>query len=420
VSVGLLALLLGLAPAQGALEQLAAHVAAQASAAGAEAPLAVSVSALGHPSLEDAFATLLLSALSARGLEPQLLPLGEDAEALARARGSRALLRLRLTLDGTLAASGDVLSTWVNFFSGRRPPRKPTPSAVVFFEVAEDAAVRALAARPEGQALRLEPEALARFSVRTAALAAGDLDGDGRAELAVLTEEAVEVRAADGRLLARRVLSGLPLAEPVPREPFGTLCVCEGLLYAYSATRAQGEVLALVQGELVVRAPLLRPVVACGRPPLEAAFLPGVSRLVPVGKGWPELASGPSAWGLFARSLPGGQGWLLLYEDGTARTLGPAGSWRTLLRVGAGAALVEGKGGSAFSVAASSDAATPAVDRLRLLGAADGVEHGSVEVPGRILQVTSAALETNGAEALVLGVWRPEGGAELRLVRGAR
>jgi hypothetical protein len=418
VSVGLLALLLSSAPAQGALEQLAAHVAAQASAAGAEAPLAVSVSAPGHPFLQDAFTTLLLSELSTRGLEPQLLPPGGEPEALAKERGSRALLRLRLTLDGTLAASGDVLSTWVNFFSGRRPGRKPLPSGVVFFEVAQDAAVRALAARPEAQTLRLEPEALARFSVRTAALAAGDLDGDGRAELAVLTEDAVEVRAADGRLLARRALSGLPLAEPPPREPFGTLCTCEGLLYAFSATRAQGEVLALVEGALVVRAPLMRPVVACGRPPLEAAFLPGVSRLVPVGKGWPELAVSPAAWGLFARTLSMGPSWLLLYEDGTARTLGRPGSWRTLLHVGAGAALVEVD--EALAVAASSDAAALAVDRLRLLGAADGVEHGSVEVPGRILQVAAARLETNGAEALVLGVWRPEGGAELRLVRSAR
>ncbi len=420
MSAALLALLVLQAPAPGALEHLAAQLAAQARAARAEAPLGVSVSAPGHLALQQAFSTVLLSRLGALGLEPQLLAGSADAEALARARGLRGLLRVRLTLDGALVASGDVLSTWQNFFSGPKPLRQGEPAAVVFAEVAPDAAVRALGSRPESETLFLEPEPLARFSVRTAALAAGDLDGDGRPELAVLTEEAVEVHAADGRLLARRTLTGLPWAEPAPREAFGTLCLCEGLLYAYSARRAAGEVLALVAGALVLRAPLPRPVVACGRPPLEAVFLPGVARLAPVGPGWPEPPAGPPAWGLLSRTGLSGPRWLVLQEDGTARARGAAGPWRTLLRVGAGAALVDVAGDGAFAVAASSDAAAPAVDRLRLLGPEDGAERGSVEVPGRILQVAAAALEANAPEALVLGVWRPEGGAELRLLRGAR
>jgi hypothetical protein len=88
--------------------------------------------------------------------------------------------------------------------------------------------------------------------------------------------------------------------------------------------------------------------------------------------------------------------------------------------VGAGAALADVAGDGALRVVATSDAAAPAADRLRLLAVADGSESGSLDVPGRILQVTAASLDADGSEALVLGVWRPEGGAELRVVRGAR
>jgi len=87
--------------------------------------------------------------------------------------------------------------------------------------------------------------------------------------------------------------------------------------------------------------------------------------------------------------------------------------------VGAGAALLEAPPGGALRVAASTAAQAQATDRLRLLFLADASEGNGVEVPGRILQVTAARLETDGTEALVLGVWRPEGGAELRVVRGA-
>jgi hypothetical protein len=84
--------------------------------------------------------------------------------------------------------------------------------------------------------------------------------------------------------------------------------------------------------------------------------------------------------------------------------------------VGAGAALQDARDGALF-LAASSSAAAPAEDVLRLLGLADGTEHARVPVPGRILQVAAAAFEANGPEALVLGVWGADGGAEVRVVR---
>jgi hypothetical protein len=80
--------------------------------------------------------------------------------------------------------------------------------------------------------------------------------------------------------------------------------------------------------------------------------------------------------------------------------------------VGAGAALVPWRG--EMRVAASSAAAAPAEDRLRLVGT--GPEEPTVAVPGRILQVCAGA--PGPGPALVLGVWTADGGSELRVVRG--
>jgi hypothetical protein len=325
---------------------------------------------------------------------------------------------VRLRLTERLLALGDVSSTWRNFFSGRAKSMPARPTTLLFAEVAADAVVQALAAA-EVPGLQLAPEPLARWPVRTAALAAGDLDGDGASELVVLTEEAVEVRALDGHLLARRALDALPMAALPSREPFGTLCVCHGLLYAFSATRAAGEVLALEARGLVVRETLRRPVVACGPPLLEATFLPGAARLAPAGDGWPPLPPGAATWGILGKTWASGRVVLLLREDGTATAVRDTGPPLTVRGVGAGAALVEGAPEGALGLlAASSSAPAPAEDNLRLLALKDGTPQGGLQLKGRILQVATGRLSVDGAEALVLGVWREDGGAELRLVRG--
>ncbi len=287
-------------------------------------------------------------------------------------------------------------------------------------EVAPDGAVRALARAPDAPALLLAAAPLAAWPVRTAALATGDMDGDGRPEVAVLTEEAVEVLGRDGRLLARRPFLGLPPAEVPAREAFGTLCICDGLLYAFSGAHAAGQVLALQDGALVPVAVLSRPVVACGPPQLEATPVPGAARLVPFGHGWPALPEGRAAWGLAVRPTAAGPAVLVLREDGTAVLRRGSGNWQTAPAVGAGAALVDVSGDGSLRLAASGDGAAVAQDSLRLLRLEDGTAEGAVEVPGRIVQVAAAALDGPGAEALLLGVWLPDGGAQLRLVRGAR
>lgn len=413
-------LVLAQTPPAGALETLAEAIVAQARAARAEPPVAVAVAAPGRPALEQAFATVLVARLADAGLAPRLLPPGGDPEAMARERGARALIRLRLTLDATLTASGDVLSTWVNFWAGRTPTRSGSPAAALSAEVGPDATVRLLARAETGVALLLEPDPLARWPVRTEALAAGDLDGDGRAELAVLTEDAVEVRARDGRLLARRTLEGLPRAERPTRDPFGTLCICERRLFAFAADRARGEVLELVGDALLARASLEQPVVGCAPEKLEATFLPGLARLLPAGGPWPSLAGAPRAWGGSARPTRSGPAVLVQLEDATARWSSGPGKLLVLQGVGAGAAAVDLAADGVVRIAASSGAAAPAVDRLRLLAATDGAERASIDVPGRILQVAAADVDGDGREALLLGIWRPEGGSELRLLRSQR
>jgi hypothetical protein len=265
-----------------------------------------------------------------------------------------------------------------------------------------DRATQLLAAgTAQGTGLVLDPTPLARFPVRTAALTTGDLDGDGRPEVAVLAGGEVSVLDAAGALLARHSLLDLPSAAAPAREPFGTLCISDGrLLVAWA--RSESPVALRLQGGQLVRGPgAPGPTLGCGDSAEPASFVPGAARLV--------LTRGSEReplWGGDAR--PGHR--LLLLPDGTARWFQSGAEVRLLRDVGAGAALVSWQG--EVRVAASSAAAAPTEDRLRLLGA--GPEEASVTVPGRILQVSPGA-----PGALLLGVWTPDGGSELRLVRGA-
>jgi hypothetical protein len=74
------------------------------------------------------------------------------------------------------------------------------------------------------------------------ALAAGDLDGDGRAELVALTERAVIVMAPARRGMVERARIALP-AEPAsirPRDAVGALAIAGGEIWARSSTAGRG------------------------------------------------------------------------------------------------------------------------------------------------------------------------------------
>lgn len=92
------------------------------------------------------------------------------------------------------------------------------------------------------------------------ALAAGSLDGDGRAELVLLTAAEVVIARLGGeraQIVARHPLPDAP-AVPRPRDPVGALALRRGgggavEILARSSERAEGVVLALEGGALVER-----------------------------------------------------------------------------------------------------------------------------------------------------------------------
>ncbi|HVP62268.1 MAG TPA: hypothetical protein VMT11_17050 [Myxococcaceae bacterium] len=388
-----------------AVEALADQLREVLVAARPEAPVAVAVQGTSS-ALCESVGAVLAARLTGAGLPALVLPGGPDAPARARGQGARSLLSLQLRVDGQLAAAGELRSVWRNFWAGRTPV-EAGPARLVSAAVPADPAARLLAAAgASGASLILDPAPLARFAVRTAALASGDLDGDGRPELAVLVGDEVVVLDAAGQPVARHGLSDLPPAPAPVREPFGTLCIANGLLAVASASAEAAVTLQLRGSQLMRLGHGGGPTLGCGASAEPATFVPGMARL--------QLDRGQErevVWGGDAR---GGHR-LLLFPDGTARWSAPGAGPRVLGQVGAGAALVSW--GGELRVAASSAAAAPAEDRLRLLG--PGAEEPSLAVAGRILQVQPTD-DLGGAPALVLGVWTAEGGSELRVVRGAR
>jgi hypothetical protein len=406
VSTGLAlsAVLLAAAPAP-AIEVLADQLRDALVAARPEPPVAVAVQG-PSAALSESVGAVLAARLSGAGLSALLLPPGPDAAARARGQGARTLLGLQLRVDGELAAAGELRSVWRNFWAGRTPV-EAGPARLVSAAVPVDPATRLLAAAgAPGTGLALDPAPLARFAARTAALASGDLDGDGRPELAVLVGDEVLVLDAAGQPLARTGLGELPPAAVPVREPFGTLCIAGGVLSVASA-RAETAVTFQLRGNQLVRTGTGGgPTLGCGESAEPVTFVPGLARLL--------RARGPEREVLWGGDARAGHR-LLLFPDGTARWLSPGGGVRMLGQVGAGAALVSW--GGEMRVAASGAAVPRGEDRLRLLGPGD--QDASVPVPGRVLQVQPTG-DLGGAPALVLGVWTAEGGSELRVVRGGR
>ncbi|MGZ6078385.1 MAG: hypothetical protein ACXWK6_11315 [Myxococcaceae bacterium] len=397
------ALLAAASPPPAALEGLADQLRAQAVAARPEPPVAVAVQS-SSPALAEALGALLAARLAESGLPALVLAPGDDAPARARAAGARSLLGVRVQLGETLTAAGELRSVWRNFWAGRTP-LEAGPVRVLAASATPDRATVLLAATGAGaEGLTLDEAPLIRFPLRTAALASGDLDGDGRPELAVLVGAEVVVLSLAGTPLARHALGELPPAAAPAREPFGTLCIVDGRLLVAWARAESPLVLQLQAGQLVRGPGTGGPTLGCGASAEPAAFVPGAARLT--------LTRGPEREVLWGGDVRAGHR-LLLLPDGTARWILTGTEVRVLRDVGAGAALVPWRG--EVRVAASGAAPAPTEDRLRLVGSGGG--EPSVSVPGRILQVRPAP-GPGGSPALVLGVWTPDGGSELRVVRG--
>jgi hypothetical protein len=384
-----------------ALELLVSRISDRVLAARPEAPVAVAVSS-ASPALATAAATLLAARLSGAGLPSFVLSGEEEPVSRAQAQGAGTLVRLVVRLDADITAAGDLRSVHRNFWAGRTPVLEG-PALSLAAAVPADSGSRLLWAAGQGPVgLVLHPTPFARFSERTAAMAAGDVDGDGRTEVAVLLESEVQLLDDGGRLRGRFQLADVPAAAAPVREPFGTICIRDGHIEVAPARAASGVILRWTGDSLVSTGSGARPTLGCAGDALPARFVSGVARLQ---ADWPT--PNQTVWGGDVRR--GHR--LLLFPDGTATWWLPGESEPKQIKdVGAGAALVDWS--DEMFIAASSDAANPADDRLRVEGARSSL--GDLQVPGRILQICRAALD--GQVVLVLGVWTTGGGSELRIV----
>ncbi|WP_342375131.1 VCBS repeat-containing protein [Myxococcus stipitatus] len=419
-----------------AVQRLSQALATSVRALPAEAPVALYLSG-GSAELRRAVGSVLAGRLAAVGLAPTLVdaPSAEAAEGVARAQGARTLVRLTLDVEaGALRARGDALGTWVNFWSGRAPTRPARPSGALVESVDADAEVLALAAlgvpstppvSPGGptRSIRLLGATLVRLEQPVAALAAGDLDGDGRDEIAVMTEADVSVFGAEGRLLARRELSALPFSSTPTREPFGALAVLPGppRLAAWSSRRAQGEVLVLDKGRGT-----LRPVGTLDGAPVGAvergSFVPGQTSFqaeVRFADGKAQALPAP-----FSTASLAPPRMLFVHPDATASLYARPGVPPTrLVGLGTGSALGDLDGDGTPELLTTSALLQPSPDVLRVhsLRAEDPVAHeplwqGSLP-PGRALFVVVADLDGDERREVVVGMWKPDGTGELFLLR---
>ncbi|MCA2978925.1 MAG: VCBS repeat-containing protein, partial [Myxococcaceae bacterium] len=368
--------LLAAAPGGSTLERAAAGVVERLQQARLEGPVTLHVEAQ-LPALGRAFATVLCGRLVAAKVPCDTLE-GVSVDAAveqARARGRSTLVRLTVDVTGSaLAVRGDALETWRNVWAGDEPSRSDRGAAL---GLTLDADAEALAFAPPlappppapAAPLVLSLTSFARLPMVPVALAAGDLDGDQRAEVAVLLGEEVVVFSPEGKVLARAGLSQAPLTGPGPREPFGALVIgaAPQRLTAWSARRAKAEVFALSGTTLEPRG-TQDAVVLDG---LGVRLEPGLNRFLPEAQLGGRAVRMPA--GFQAASTRGGVT-LLVWPDGTAslgRRLPPPGR---LADVGAGSALADVDGDGAPELLVST---------ARTAGDEPAAQHGGEGAPQR-------------------------------------
>jgi hypothetical protein len=429
----LVLLILGAAPVEPepAIDRLARAVVEQAARAVPESPVAVWIEA-PTPALARAFASVLSGQLVSKRYSAVVLeaPNAGTAERTAREKDLRTLIRVSLSAENTrLVARGDVLHTWVNFWAGSAPTR-PGPGAALAATVDADAQAMTLASAanpavtPSTAPLKLTLGLLARLPSPPAAIGIGDLDGDKRPEIAVLTDDELLVFSVDGRLVARADLRLLPASARPTREPFGAISIQSGTISWISGKRAHGETVTVAAGATRVTGAIdelaLDGVTVRGVPGLNA-FAAEV--------GWfgkPLALPAP----LTATTTRAGVT-LFIFANGTGALTRGAPPSAIFSQAPSAALLADLDGDGTAELVSTSPRFFPEQDEVRVLAVAaveaiaahagslgEAAPIWSGPTPrGRVLTAAAADLDGDGAEEVVLGSWLADGTGELLIAR---
>lgn len=394
------------------LEVLALRVAKGVSL---EPPVLVSVQG-PDDMLRRAFEGHLASALAAKALSPVV------AEHHGAVHSSaRSMLRVEISLVGTkLVARGEGRSIWVNFWAGNTPTQA-VGSISLAESIEADESTRLLLGGMSQPVVKgplvLTLVPFAGLPAQPAALATGDVDGDGLDEVAVVVGDEVRLLSSSGALLAKAALNPSPVASAITREPFGAAWVGSKRVIAWSARRQKAVVFdvsasGLVPSGVVSQVPM---------GPLSLTLEPGVNRYQPAVSATTTFERGPQAIDVSGPMV------LAQFDDGSASLLRPGKAAGTMTGVGCGLGFIDVDGDGQVEVLVTDAKRFGDEDAMRLVPlSAFEADAGQVKSPtwwqssvtkGRVLMARSAKLDTREGSEMVLGLWHSDGSGSLMVLR---
>lgn len=423
----------------GSLETASRELADKAAAhLGGDRRVAVAVLSPDAEALAAPVEAVVADVLARRG--PSVIPLRgaqrADPEGAARQLGCDHLVRIQVALstdgDRELLLAAEVLPTWQSFFL-QRVPARPPGAAVVTARVRADREVLLLAKAPvppSSGPFRVSVRPLLKLDATVLALAVGDVLGDGRAAIAVVSPHGLAL-VQNGRVVARREVPELP-AGRAPRDPTAAIAIGDfggGRIAYFLAGANNGEVIAVEGGSLrPVGVLSAAPICAGAAGKLFGHFVPGRGTIADTLAPYIDPkeiraipAKGRELVGVAATPRPSRIAYAALYSDGALIPLGqdlkPAFS--PVASVGAGFALADLDGDGVPELVASSGTPGP-TDRIRVLRFGGGKEpevaFESGPIAGALLAGGAGDLDGDGRDDAVLAAPLPDGTTQLYLV----